>query len=152
MRDPQTAMPGPSGPGCPLPDPPDAVCLKLRPELVSSPNSPKTDMGEGDTREPSVMSSSAVLSRQGDEAGLRLGQLRGVGHSFHRLSAPRGLVEAGTSRLPWAGPHPARESIHRPQPCCQESTVCFQSKTECTWPAPKHTYTPSRWYYCWSYL
>ena len=47
------------------------------------------------------MSSSAVLSRQGDEAGLRLGQLRGVGHSFHRPSAPRGLVEAGTSRLPW---------------------------------------------------
>ena len=39
--------PGPAGPGCLLPDPPDAVCLKLRPELVSSPNSLKTDMGKG---------------------------------------------------------------------------------------------------------
>ena len=49
------AMPGPSGPARLLPDPLHAVCSKLRPELVSSPNSLKKDTGaEGDARGPSV--------------------------------------------------------------------------------------------------
>lgn len=142
--------PGPVGPGCPLPDPPDAVCLKLRPELVSSPNSLKTDMGKGDTRELSVMSSHRPSSE--DRVTRRASGWCSCG-AWATASISRVLRGAwwkpappatpGRATVLHASPYTAPSPAVKSQPYV--STVKLSGLGQLLPTPPRH------WYYCWSY-